>query len=421
MSTLVIQLPARTRLQGGAEGTRAAVQGGAAAELAYVLTPDGIAITKQGRAAPALLPKADSVVLVLADTDVSWHRLAIPKAPTAKQRAAIAGVLEEQLLDDPEAMHLALAPGASGGQTAWVAALDRAWFAAELAALEKAGVQVERAVPLSWPEDTPLGHFSAAFGADASAPMQITWSDAHGVAAISVQGALARQMLPVWGAQPARWSAHPAVAAPAERWLGRTVLVLGDEQRMLQAVRSLWNLRQFELAPRHRGTLALRGAWRRFRSSEWRPVRFGLVALLALQLLGLNLWAWHQQRVIDGKREAMTQLLRTTHPQVRTVLDAPVQMQKETDLLRTAAGKSGDADIETLLGAIASAWPDGQAPLTSLKFDNGRLSFGASGWSEARLTQLRGQLAAAGWDLTSSNGVLTLSRGGDGAAAKASS
>ena len=408
MSTLIIQLPARARLQGGADGVRASAHSGT--ELAFVLSPDGLLVARHGRAAAALLPKADSVVLVLADTDVSWHRITVPKAPVARQRAALAGVLEDQLLDDPAAMHLALAPGAVGGQSAWVAAIDKAWFASELRALEKAGVQVERAVPLSWPEDTPLGHFSAAFGADAGAPMQLTWSDANGVAAIGVQGALARQMLPIWAAQPARWSAHPAVAAPAERWLGRGVLVLTDEQRMLQAARSLWNLRQFDLTPRHRGMLALRDGWRRFRSAAWRPVRYGLIAMVALQVLGLNLWAWHQQRQLDGKRDAMTQLLRSTHPQVRAVLDAPVQMQRETDSLRTAAGKRGDSDFETLLGVAAAAWPEGQPPLATLKFDNGRLSFAAGGWAEAQTAQFRTQLAGGGWDLASNNGVLTISR-----------
>ncbi len=408
MSTLIIQLPARARLQGGADGVRASAHSGT--ELAFVLSPDGLLVARHGRAAAALLPKADSVVLVLADTDVSWHRITVPKAPVARQRAAVAGVLEDQLLDDPAAMHLALAPGAVGGQSAWVAAIDKAWFASELRALEKAGVQVERAVPLSWPEDTPLGHFSAAFGADAGAPMQLTWSDANGVAAIGVQGALARQMLPIWAAQPARWSAHPAVAAPAERWLGRGVLVLTDEQRMLQAARSLWNLRQFDLTPRHRGMLALRDGWRRFRSAAWRPVRYGLIAMVALQVLGLNLWAWHQQRQLDGKRDAMTQLLRSTHPQVRAVLDAPVQMQRETDSLRTAAGKRGDNDFETLLGVAAAAWPEGQPPLATLKFDNGRLSFAAGGWAEAQTAQFRAQLAGGGWDLASNNGVLTISR-----------
>lgn len=411
MSTLVIQLPARARLQSGADGARVAAHANGAADLVYVLTPDGLAATQQGRAAATLLPKADGVVVVLADTDVSWHRIKVPKAPPARLRAAIAGVLEEQLLDEPAALHLALAPGASGGQSAWVAAIDKAWLVAELAALEKAGLQVERAVPASWPEDTPLGHFSAAFGADAGAPMQLTWSDAHGVAAIGVQGALARQMLPIWAAQPARWSAHPAVAAPAERWLGSSVLVLTDEQRMLQAVRSLWNLRQFDLAPRHRGTLALRDAWRRFRSAAWRPARYGLIALALLQVMGLNLWAWHQQRQIDGKREAMTRLLRTTHPQIRAVLDAPVQMQREADTLRVAAGKSGDSDLETVLGVAAAAWPDGQAPLATLRFDSGRLSIAAPAWPEAQLEQFRAQLQTSGWDIASTNGVLTISRG----------
>jgi len=128
------------------------------------------------------------VVAVVADTDVSWHRITLPKASAARQRAALAGVLEEQLLDEPEALHLAVAPDAVGGRSTWVAVLDKAWFSGELRALEKAGVQVDRAVPVSWPEDTPLGHFSSPFGADAAAPMQLTWSDANGVAAISVQG-----------------------------------------------------------------------------------------------------------------------------------------------------------------------------------------------------------------------------------------
>ena len=410
-STLVIQLPERARLQSGAEGSPASAQARSTAELAYVQTPDGQALSRHGRAAVALLPKADTVVLVLADTDVSWHRIKLPKAPAARMRAAIAGVLEEHLLDETGAMHFAVAPGAAGGASVWVAAADKAWLAAELAALEKSGVQVDRVVPIAWPEDTPMGHFSAPAGADAGAPMQLTWSDAKGVAAIGVNGALARQMLTVWSTLPARWSAHPAVAAPAERWLGRSVVVLSDEQRLLQAMRSLWDLRQFDLASRHRGMLALRDAWRRWRSVAWRPVRYGVVALAALQVVGLNLWAWHQQRQVDGKRAAMTQLLRTSHPQVRAVLDAPVQMQRETDALRTAAGKIGETDLESLLGVAAAAWPEAQAPLATLRFENGRLSFAAGGWAEPQVAQFRARLANGGWDLASNNGVLTISRG----------
>ena len=414
MSTLVIQLPARARLSGGPQSPAREDAG----EFAYVLTPDGLNVTRQGRAAPALMPKADSAVVVLSDLDVSWHAIAVPKAPVARLRAAIAGLLEEQLLEEPEALHFALAPGAAAGQRGFVAVVDKAWLKAHLSALDKAGIAVERAVPIAWPEDTPLGHFGAPFGDDAAAPMQVTWSDANGVVCLGVNGALARQMLPQWASQPARWTAHPAVAAPAERWLGGSVLVQGDEQRALQAVRSLWNLLQFDLAPKHRGAVALREALRRWRSSSWRPVRWGLAGLVAVQVLGLNLWAWHQERQIAAKREAMVGLLRSTHPQVRAVLDAPAQMQKETDLLRAAAGRSGEGDLETLLGVAASAWPDGQPPLQMLKYDGSRLSFSTSGWNEAQVAQFRSQLGTNDWVVTQDGGTLTLARSGGGAAKK---
>lgn len=412
MSTLVILLPSRLRLAAGAEAAPSPRDGNA--ELLYVLTPDGLNITRQGRARAALLPKADSAVVVLADSDVSWHRIAVPKAPAARLRAAISGVLEEQLLDDAEAVHFALAPGLTGGHTGWVAAVDKAWLKAELGALDKAGVVVERAVPMSWPEDMPLGHFSAAFGEDANAPMQLTWSDAKGVMCLGVNGALAKQMLPQWTAQPARWTAHPAVAAPAERWLGGSVTTLSDEQRLLRAMRSLWNLLQFDIAPRHRGTVVLRDALRRFRSSGWRPIRWGLAALVALQVIGLNLWSWHQERQIAAKRSAMVALLQKAHPQVRAVLDAPAQMQRETDVLRAAAGKSGDNDLETLLAAAAAAWPEGQAPLQTLKFDNGRLTFAVAGWTDQQVAAFRGQIGGGGWSVSQEGSALTLSRSAPG-------
>jgi general secretion pathway protein L len=419
MTTLVILLNPRARI--GADAAAVPASGAAGgAELFYVLTENGLAPSRHGRAAPALLPQADSAVVVVPEQDVSWHRLVLPKAPPTKLRAAIAGALEERVLDEPERLHFAIAPNASAGQPTWIAGVDKAWLKAELSALDKAGVAVERAVPMAWPEDTPLGHFGAPHGDDASAPMQLTWSDANGVVCMGVHGALARQMLSQWSAQPARWTSHPAVAAPAERWLGSSVLVLTDEQRLLQAMRSLWNLLQFDLAAKHRGAVALRDAMRRWKSASWRPVRWGVAALVALQVAGLNLYAWHQERQIVAKREAMTALLRATHPQVRNVLDAPAQMQRETELLRAAAGRVGDSDLETLLGVAASAWPDGLPPLSMLRFDNGRLSFSGTGWSAQQVEQFRTQLNAGGigeWSVTHEGPTVTLSR----AAVKAAS
>jgi hypothetical protein len=124
MSLLVVQLPARERL-GGRAGTAddGAVRAGAGAALpaewAFVLSDDGREVRQSGVAAVALLPRADQRVLVLAAADVAWHRIDIPKAPAPRLRAALAGVLEEALLDDAEALHLALAAGAAPGRAGW--------------------------------------------------------------------------------------------------------------------------------------------------------------------------------------------------------------------------------------------------------------------------------------------------------------
>ena len=90
-----------------------------------------------------------------------------------------------------------------------------------------------------------------------------------------LQGGLARALVPSPAPPETRWSATPGAVAAAEQWLGGPVRVMPPGQRLLQAARSLWNLRQFELARRNRSMRALRDSARKFFSPEWRPVRWG--------------------------------------------------------------------------------------------------------------------------------------------------
>ena len=231
----------------------------------------------------------------------------------------------------------------------------------------------------------------------------------EGVTCIRVAGALARTLLPA-ADTPMRWTATPAVATAAERWLGAPVAVMTEAERALQAARRSINLRQFDLAARHRGTRALRDVWRRLLTPEWRPVRWGLVGLAAIQLVGLNAWAWQQGKAVTERKAAMTELLRSAHPGVRAVLDAPVQMTRETDRLRAAAGRAGDADLEALLAATASAWPDGLGPVQSLRYETGRLTVAASGWAEPQMSQFRERLRAAGYAADVADGRIKIIR-----------
>jgi general secretion pathway protein L len=407
MSVLVVLVPPRARLS--AHTSDAVAEEG----YAYMLSDDGLQVSAQGRAAPALWPRADSVVAVLADGDVSWQRLTLPKAPASRLRAALGGLLEEQLLEEDESVHLAVAPGGTAGAPTWIAVADKAWLRGVLDEIERAGPVVDRVVPSAWPGDTPTGHFFAATAAPAGiGDVMLSHADEQGLVLLRLQGSLARTLQPRFTAAAARWTATPAVAAPAERWLGASVNLLGEGERALQAARSLWNLRQFDLAPRRRGTRALGDAWRHLRSPVWRPVRLGLAALLALQVLGLNAYAWQQRQAVAERRQAQEALLRGTFPGVRAVLDAPLQMQRETETLRAAAGRAGQDDLEALLGAAAAAWPEGLGPLHTVRFEPGRLSFSAPGWTESQLQQFRERLRASGLAVESAEGRVTLRRAG---------
>ena len=183
-------------------------------------------MARQGRTTPALLPKADTVVAWVGPTDVSWHRITLPRAPASKLRAALVGMLEEQLLDDEQAVHLARGAAAIGWQPTWVAAVHKRWLTQHLEQLEKAGAFVERVVPALWPDDPATGHFFAASDAadGSSAQTWLAYSDADGVRCARMAGTWVRDQMTALGRDKARAGAqrppsrHRPNAGSARRW-----------------------------------------------------------------------------------------------------------------------------------------------------------------------------------------------------------
>lgn len=417
MSVLVVSLARRMHL-----GPRQPAAPGEAplrppAEFDYVLSRDGSSVNAQGRAAPALLPRADSVVAVVDAADLAWHRLALPKAPAAKLRAALAGVLEDHLLEEPAELHLALAPEAMPGTDTWVAAVHKAWLQAQLAVLEGAGLIVERVVPEAEPRPQPQGHVAHDPGADGEAGVRVVLQRPDGVLVLRPHGSLARHWLQAApdGDTPVSWTAEPAAAAAAEALLGQGVRVLTRAEARLAAAQSAWNLRQFDLAARTRGVRALRQAWREFRSPAWRPVRWGLVCLALAHLVGVNALAWQQRRTLARTQQAQVQLLQASFPHVRAVLDAPLQMQREIEQARARAGKPGDTDLEPLLQALASAWPQTRPP-EGLRYEPGRLTVAVPSWTDDDVARLREALEPDGWRVAREGAQLVLSRARPGGA-----
>ena len=418
MALLVILLPAPD--PGGASP---ALAGTEPPTLTWLFSPDGLTITRNGETAPTAWPRADSVVAVVPAQAIAWHRTVAPRAPANRLRAALGGTLEEQLLPDDDGLHLALAPQVTAGEPVWVAALAKPWLQAQLVMLTASGLSLDRLVPALAPTlasaadkdglSAASGHFYIA-PADANGP-ESSWlavQDADGALCLPLAGGMARLLQERLTAAQARFSATPAATASAEHWLGAPVAVRTDAEQALAAARSPWNLLQFDLAPQHRGTLALGKLGRQLLGPAFAQARLGLAVLVVLNILGLNLMAWQQQRQQVEKLASMDALLRSTHPQLRAVLDAPLQMQRETAALRAGAGVPGEDDFEPMLAAATAAWPDGQAPAAQLKFEPGALSLSAAGWPAVQVEQLRRRLQASGWALESAEGRLMLRRVG---------
>ena len=402
MSTLLILLQARERLPAPAGSLAPAAFG--AAEFDWVLLPSNGVAPTQGRCAAQALPAAQQLVLVPADLQIAFHRTQLPRTAPGRWRAALVGLLEEQLLQDPEDLHLALQPQAVAGQEVWVCVTPRAPLVAALAELEAAQRFVDRIAPLHWPDETVRGHVSL----DEQGASMLRWQHADGVGCLPLRGGFARERLSPQ-LQAGRWTAQAEGAGEAQRVLGVDVQVKSLAEHAQQALNSPWNLRQFELAGRPQGWRSLQQLGHRFMQPEWRAARLGVAALLGLQLVGLNALAWQQRQQLDQRRQAVEQTLTTAFPHVRAVLDAPVQMQRELARLRAAAGRPDDSDLDPMLAALATAWPADRAPLEALNYEPGLLSFGANDWTEPQLEQLR-QGLGAGWTLQPDQGRMTLRR-----------
>ncbi len=361
MSTLIVSLPLEPAT--------------AATEWAFALTPDGRTLQDHGRSPAALLPQPKGagaeVVAVVPVQALAWHRVTLPKGVAAgspKLRSVLESLLEEQVLDEPEALHLALQPGARAAETAWVALCDRAWLRQALQALEAVNRPATRIVPEFAPEGDP----AIAVIGDALQPMVVATS-AEGVMALPLTTA-ALPLLPVLADQAPR-TAEPAVAGIAEQVLQHKLTLQQAPQRWLQSARTRWDLAQFDLASssRARAMKKLASGWGDVLNGvAWRPARWGAIALVALNLIGLNAFAWKERASLDDKRAAVRRTLTSTFPNVKVVVDAPVQMEREVATLRQLTGVASSRDLDALLAALAASVPPGRTPST-LEYVSGEL------------------------------------------------
>ncbi|MDO8251072.1 MAG: type II secretion system protein GspL [Rhodoferax sp.] len=367
MTTLIVTLPSQPS--------------DTAALYDYVLTSDGRTVGEQSSAPLALLPMvggAGEVVALVAARHLSWHQLQLPKGTLGRRfyqeggssrvRAVLEGLLEERLLDETSHLHFAIEPEPQAEAPVWVAVCDRAWLQAALQSLEQAGRPVSRIVP----EFAPDASADALYVIGEPDDAQLVCTARGGVAVWPLSAASVALLN--WP-ETAAVVAEPAVAALAEQLFKRNVTLQQGAQRHVQASQSAWDLAQFEFVNSSRAR-----TWKRvseslaslLRAPRWRAARVAVLALLAVNLTGLNAWAWKEQALVNAQRAAIREVLTSTFPQVRVVVDAPIQMAREVAALQQASGAPSGRDLETMLGAFGAVAPAGTAP-GAIEFVTGEL------------------------------------------------
>lgn len=326
-----------------------------------LLTEDGRTVLRTVEAPAALLPAAAGVetVAVVPVSRLSWHRLALPRGAlksnlfqegnAGRLRAILDGLLEDRVLDDTSQLHFAIEPRARDGEPAWVAACDRSWLHGWLATLEQAGRPVSRIVPELAPPEAGAPDAASLHVTGTPENAQLLLTSAEGVTLLPLSVATAA--LVAWP-EDAPVLAEPAVAALAEHFFNRAVTPQTAAERWLAATDSGWDLAQFDLlynrGTRTRKRLSATGA-ALLRSPRWRPARWAAGLLVASNLIGLQAWAWKERSAQAAQQDEIRGTLATTFPDVRVIVDAPLQMARALTELQRRNGTASSADLETML------------------------------------------------------------------------
>ncbi|MFY7954908.1 MAG: type II secretion system protein GspL, partial [Burkholderiaceae bacterium] len=171
--TLYLRLPARTGPSNATDTTNtihvgdpAGTQGTSAIQtipLALALAIRGRPLRTATASLSELAPQVtqvSQVVLLLAASDVTLLRIAVPPLSATRLRAALPSLIEEFVIGDTA--ECAIAAGAEADGQRLIAVCDRAWLKNWIDALRQSGARRIHVLPISLCLPSPNSHLSAA-------------------------------------------------------------------------------------------------------------------------------------------------------------------------------------------------------------------------------------------------------------------
>ena len=285
----------------------------------------------------------------------------LPLLHGVKLQQALRSVLADRLISAGGTQHYAAAP-IEDGRIREAAACDAVWLKQCVETAAASGLRVTQLIP-----EACLLAKGAAWWGQLQTEQPPAWlmraanGEAVRVAAPLLDAVAVSRDDPAhknwqWFADPA--CDKPPVPATAPY---SSIPALGAAALMRRAAASAWDLRQFAFAAPDRAARFMNGFARFARQRSGRFALGALLAVVAVNVLGLNLYALKQQREINDRRAEMERIVTQALPGAPRLLEPAVQLEAAW---QRARGGARDSGAGLLLGIFAQTG-DAQA-LTAL-------------------------------------------------------
>jgi len=347
----------------------------------------------------AALPPAAQTWLVLPAARVTLFTLEVEWRTLRHLRTALAYALEERLIQEPDAVHVALSPPDADGRRV-AAVVERTWLEAALVRCRAAGLQASGALPATLLRHCPERAVDSAW--------YVRWDGREGHVRTGLYLGYAfddaTADTPPQALALALEAARQAGRAPARLLVdagARLPDLAAWSQRLgcsVQACNGVLDPADFNLL---QGAYAPHGDWRQ-RLRPYRAAAALILAALGLHVAGVGAetaWlAWQRQKLEAEARERFRQAF----PEARAIVDPFLQTRRQLETLAAARGQAAAGDLLPMLDALG-----GQVRLHGrLSYTPGRLQVQDAAITDA--AALQAQLAAGPYRLERTAEGLTL-------------
>jgi general secretion pathway protein L len=418
--TLYLRLPGRTGQSNATDATNAIHVGdpaGAQGTSAIQTIPLALALAMRGRplrtataSLSELAPQVtqvSQVVLLLAASDVTLLRIAVPPLSATRLRAALPSLIEEFVIGDTA--ECAIAAGAEADGQRLIAVCDRAWLKNWIDALRQSGARRIHVLPISLCLPSPNSHLSAALFQYAHRyELALRLSDHEGIGLavdvddeIQLPNAVARLIVTLAGNHPVSLSLPAAQVALFEKWIDVEQLsqITLTEQQWSDWIAASAKV-SVDLISAFEGNQRAAFPWR-----EWRwPIALAAAASL-VNIAAINADWWRLRSEGQQLRDEITDIYRRSFPNETVVLDPLAQIKQKIAASRQASGQLNTSDFVVLAAALGEVWREAGNDLRAidaLDYRDGTLTIKLKKAAQVSLAAMRSPLATRELQLTPS-------------------